>query len=314
MTAPVVHHPPGHPYVRHVAPAGPGEASSVWNLDEVAASGAAVVHLHFGFEHLTVEALGDWVRQLRRHRLALVLTVHDLQNPHLADQSRYQQLLRLLVAEADAVITLTAWAAAVIERVHGRAAHVIPHPHVVPLPELRRRSHRRPRRGVYVHAATCRPNLDVELITTVAAVAGDLGGVRVHVRAPLTPSSRRAVARLRQHELVHLDIGPRLTDRELWERIELAHVLLLPYQWGTHSGLLETATDLGTPCIAPAVGAFVDQGAVEIDRGDPAAALRRALLLVPRRDHAARARQRVAIAEAHQRVYSAVLDRNAGAA
>ena len=133
MTAPVVHHPPGHPYVRHVAPAGPGEASSVWDLDEVAASGAAVVHLHFGFEHLTVEALGDWVRQLRRHRLALVLTVHDLQNPHLADQSRYQQLLRLLVAEADAVITLTAWAAAVIERVHGRAAHVIPHPHVVPL-------------------------------------------------------------------------------------------------------------------------------------------------------------------------------------
>ena len=314
MTAPVVHHPPGHPYVRHVAPAGPGEARSVWDLDEVAASGASVVHLHFGFEHLTLDELADWLRQLRRHRLALVVTVHDLENPHLVDQSGYSRLLELLVADADAVITLTPWAAAVIERLDGRAVHVIPHPHVVPLLELRRRPRRRPRQGVYVHAATCRPNLDVELITTVAAAAEAIGGVRVHVRDPLTPSAQRVVARLRQHELVHLDIAPRLTDRELWTRIERAQVVLLPYRWGTHSGLLETATDLGTPCIAPAVGAHLDQGAVEIHPADPAAALHRALLLDVRCDLGARARQRVAVADAHQRVYSSVLDRIAGAA
>ena len=273
------------------------------------------MHLHFGFEHLTVEALGDWVRQLRRHRLALVLTVHDLQNPHLVDQSGYQQLLR----PARRGSRRRDHADGVGGRRH-RARARASRPTSSPIRtssrclELRRRPHRAPRRGVYVHAATCRPNLDVELITTVAAAAGDLGGVRVHVRAPLTPSARRAIARLRQHELVHLDIGPRLTDRELWERIELAHVLLLPYRWGTHSGLLETATDLGTPCIAPAVGAHVDQGAVEIDRGDPAAALRRASCSRLAVTTTARARQRVAIAEAHQRVYSAVLDRNAGAA
>ena len=314
MTASVVHHPPEHPYVRHVAPAGPTGVSSVWDLDQVVASGASVVHLHFGFEHLTVEALADWLRQLRRHHLALVVTVHDLENPHLVDQSGYEQLLARLVADADAVITLTAWAAAVIERVHGRAARVIPHPHVVPLPELRRRPRHRRRQGVYVHAATCRPNLDVELITTVAAAAEELGGVGVHVRHPLTASAQRAVAHLRQHDLVHLDVGPRLTDRELWDRIERAQVLLLPYRWGTHSGLLETATDLGTPCIAPAVGGHLDQGAVVIDRRDPVAALHRAVQLDPRCDLAARARQRVAIAEAHQRVYSSVLDRTAGAA
>ncbi len=316
MTPIVVHHPPEHPYVRQIDPAAPRGVGSVWDLDEVSSSGASIVHLHFGFEHLAVGALVEWLRNLRRRRLGLILTVHDLHNPHLADQTQYQRLLRLLVAEADAVVTLTAWAADVIEGVYGRAAQVIAHPHVVPLGELARRRHRpsRARRGVYVHAATCRPNLDADLVVAVAAVASDIGGVRVHVRSPLTPSAERLVAQLNGVELVHLDVGPRLTDEGLWDRIERAQAVLLPYRWGTHSGLLETANDLGTPCVAPAVGALVDQGAIEIDPTDTAPGLRRALEVGSTRDVNERASQRVAIVKAHQRLYATVLDRWAGAA
>ena len=41
--------------------------------------------------------------------------------------------------------------------------------------------------------------------------------------------------------------------------------MLLPYRWGTHSGLLEAAHDLGTPVLAPAFGGFGDQGATTYD-------------------------------------------------
>ena len=40
-----------------------------------------------------------------------------------------------------------------------------------------------------------------------------------------------------------------------------AELLFLPYRWGTHSGLLEAAHDLGTPVLAPSCGAYHDQGA-----------------------------------------------------
>ena len=44
--------------------------------------------------------------------------------------------------------------------------------------------------------------------------------------------------------------------------------MVLPYRWGTHSGLLEAAHDLGTPTLAPAFGGYADQGAHVVDAAD----------------------------------------------
>ena len=41
-----------------------------------------VMHVHFGFDAVSPEDLADVVPSLRRHGKPLVITVHDLRNPH----------------------------------------------------------------------------------------------------------------------------------------------------------------------------------------------------------------------------------------
>src|SRR6187551_3087012 len=55
------------------------------------------VHLHFGFEHLTVDEVRDWLETLAQYRLPLVLTVHDLRNPHHLSPQHHDAQLDLLV-------------------------------------------------------------------------------------------------------------------------------------------------------------------------------------------------------------------------
>lgn len=95
-----------------------------------------ILHVHFGFEHYSPMQLRRLVEVLHRAGSALVLTVHDLENPHLADQRAHQDQLDVLIPAADELITLTHGAAAEIERRWGRTATVLPHPHVLPLEQL----------------------------------------------------------------------------------------------------------------------------------------------------------------------------------
>ena len=53
---------------------------------------------------------------LRRHDKPLVLTVHDLRNPHHDTAQLHDAQLGVLVPAADALITLTPGAAATIRR------------------------------------------------------------------------------------------------------------------------------------------------------------------------------------------------------
>ena len=51
----------------------------------------------------------------------------------------------------------------------------------------------------------------------------------------------------------------RRDDREqLAELLDRAHVAVLPYRFGTHSGWLELCRDRGTPVVAPSCGHFAD--------------------------------------------------------
>ena len=71
---------------------------------------ADVVHAHTWYTHFP----GLLVR--RAHGIPLVLTVHDLTNPHLSDQAPHEAALDVLVPAASAVVTLTPGAAAEIAR------------------------------------------------------------------------------------------------------------------------------------------------------------------------------------------------------
>ncbi|MEO6998196.1 MAG: hypothetical protein ABI112_08940, partial [Terracoccus sp.] len=91
-----------------------------------------VVHLHFGFDHLTPADLEAWTVELRRQHLPLVFTLHDLVNPHFVDQHEHLARLDVLVPAASSVLTLTSGAAREITARWRRPVTVTPHPHVAP--------------------------------------------------------------------------------------------------------------------------------------------------------------------------------------
>ena len=73
---------------------------------------------------------------------------------------------------------------------------------------------------------------------------------------------RRTLSTAADAGRIHLSILERPSDDELDELIASAGALILPYAWGTHSGLVELAAGLGVPTVTTATGCRGDQGAI----------------------------------------------------
>lgn len=309
--------PSDHVYVRHVAPmAGPGRVA---RLPDPAVPGAPagqwwpspilepgwlrehagtydLVHVHFGFEHRSPAQLAEFVATLRDLGRPLVLTVHDLTNPHVVDQQAHRESLDVLVPAAAGVITLTAGAASEISRRWGRHAAVLPHPHVVPLDRLGQPRPVHPDFVVGLHTKRRTGNDPDAVRQELSYAVAGLDGAR------LQPGLQR-----------------RLTDTELWDHLAGLDVLVLPYRSGTHSGFVEACYDLGTTVVAARVGFLAEQQSLlsfELDQpGSLSAALRRAYDERPawRADQGARAEQRRMLAAAHADLYAGTLQNRAAA-
>ena len=300
--------PSDHVYVRHLAvaagppavdhflaPAAPGARPGQWRPSPVLepawlrrhAESFDVVHVHFGFEHRTTAQLTAFVAALHAVDRPLVLTVHDLDNPHLLDQRSHHAALDVLVPAAAAVITLTPGAAEQIALRWGRLAVVLPHPHVVPLDRI---GAPRPGHGDFVVGLHAKRRANI-----------DPGAVRRELADAVTglPGGR-----------LHRGHDRRLSDDELWDHLTGLDVLVLPYRFGTHSGFVEVCHDLGTTVVAARVGFLAEQQPVlsfDLDRpGSLTAALHRAYDERPgaRTDQAARAAQRERLAMAHAELYA----------
>ena len=294
-----------------------------------------VMHLHFGFDAADPEVITAWCDELVEAGRPLVMTVHDLVNPHFADQQRHRELLDLLIPRADALITLTDGAAGAIQRRWGRRASVIPHPHIVDLDwaPSRHGTGAAGREGRYViglSAKSLRANVDpLPVLLALDAVLPDLA--RTTVRVDLHPDiwsrqDSRAVA-LRRWLIGKRDDAawqvrthPMFTDQQLWNHLHALDLCVLPYAFGTHSGWLEACVDVGTGVLAPDIGYYAEQhGHPTFSRApdgavDPAgfgAVLNRlhrepALASPPAPDRRA---QRRRISAAHERIYRSVLSR-----
>ncbi|HEX6342235.1 glycosyltransferase [Umezawaea sp.] len=278
-----------------------------------------LLHLHFGYEHLSARDLRSVVETLRALGKPLVLTVHDLRNPHQVDPGPHREALDVLIPSADAVITLTRGAADQIASTWGRVATVVPHPHVVDPERARRTSARgeRDRFVVGVHAKSMRANCDaVAVAEQLARTTSTLPGSRLVVHAHDDEDGRRAADELEQRG-VAVTVGPPFSDSELYDYLEGLDVSVLPHRFGTHSGWLEACYDLGTTVLAPDCGFYQEQApcllyhrtetALDLDGLD--AALRRAHSQRPRwrADPDERGVARSAITSAHNEVYRAVV-------
>ncbi|OZC99368.1 hypothetical protein CH275_23075 [Rhodococcus sp. 06-235-1A] len=285
-----------------------------------------VLHVHFGFESFDPDQLARTVDHLRKHRQALVLTVHDLHNPHVEDNSDHLRQLDVLVRGADAVITLTEGAAAWIHDRWGVRAAVVEHPHVVP---LERMDHPRPPSDSFVigvHAKNLRANLDpLTVMDAVVEAARSLpdASVRLDIDQDVFECTSHwynstVGAKLLDYNTfpdVDVRVHRRYGDDALWDYLSAIDVSVLPYRFGTHSGWLEACRDLGTSVVVSDCGFYADQAPVHsfpmgIDSFD-AAGLVAAVQAAhddrtPALDPNVRAKQRRTIAETHAAIYSAV--------
>ena len=144
-----------------------------------------VFHVHFGFDAKTPAELAAVVDALEDAGVPLVVTVHDLRNPHHVEPELHAAQLATLLERAAAVITLTAGAARVIAQRWGRSATVLAHPHVVDAARIVRP---RPLHSGFVvglHAKSLRANMDVlavagVLADTIATLPGGRLQINVH--------------------------------------------------------------------------------------------------------------------------------------
>ncbi len=325
--------PADHVYVRHIAdpadPAGgvvrlpdppvPGaRLGQWWPHPMLEASWVAshvdefdVFHVHFGYDDRAPAQLARLAEELRAHGKPLVVTVHDLRNPHHRDPAAHDAALEVLVRAADAVLTLTPGAAVEIARRFERGAEVVPHPHVVELELIG--APRPPHAGFVVglHAKSVRANADpVPVARALAATVATLPGARLQVDAHDDERGRSVAAALPD---LDVRVHPPFSDGALWDYLLGLDVSVLPYRFGTHSGWLEACYDLGTTVLAPDCGFYAQQAPCLTygvdDPGSLAAAVRTAYRERPawRADVEGRLRQRRAIAAAHAQTYRSVL-------
>ncbi|WP_420452882.1 hypothetical protein [Ilumatobacter sp.] len=280
----IAHIPSDHPFVRAIDP-DPVVVGDPWSVAALIEASVHVCHVHFGFEHLSPIELERWCTGIRSAGIALVHTVHDVDNPHLVDQRDHHARTSVLVRHADALITLTGIAAETIDERYGTHPVVIPHPPIVDRPRTidPGRAHA-PGDGALVWLGTCRPNLDVAAVTGFVLDAE----VAVRVVARTTgweacgPRLRSVLGAAHDSGRLELTVVERPDDAQLESMIASAGVLVLPYAWGTHSGLVELATDLGVPVVTTDVGAHADQGAITAPPSSLAATAAEVLARRPR--------------------------------
>lgn len=207
------------------------------------------VHLHFGFEHRTPHQIQEFVSALP---VPLVLTVHDLNNPHLtteAQQREHRERLRILVGAATNVITLTDKAARCLHEDYGATeVAVLPHPAIT---DSRPQVQRQPVAGVFLKSLRNNVVADPDFYLDIAARTP----LRVYVHADAaTQSLCEALS-----SKLDLRVHDPFSDDELYREVASLTTCLLPYSHGTHSGWLEMCRDLATTVVAPDVGCYSGQ-------------------------------------------------------
>ncbi|GAA5154208.1 hypothetical protein GCM10023340_37350 [Nocardioides marinquilinus] len=352
----VVAVPASHPYVRSLIPTGsrpdggfvvrpdpdPDDPSRVagarwWppvalDPDWLGAQDCDLLHVHFGFDDRTPAQLTRLLDVARARGVPVVLTIHDLRNPHHDEPDLLEAQLAVLVPRVDALLTLTDSAAREVATRWGRRAHVVPHPHLVDLPTMRRvRAERAAAppggpRVVGLAVKELRRSSDpLRLLPRLEQTVREDGDARLQVTVhhEVRPRTDERARRL----IEWLDAAPARgievvwhdpwSDDELWQRLAALDVAVLPYRYGTHSGWLEACHDLGTRVLAPSHGHYAAQGADGLYDSDEAgvdlasldAGLRRLLGLsragapLPGLDADARAAQREDVAAFHARLY-----------
>ena len=312
-----------------VIPVGPDVDPSPWlgrahltaHADQV-----DVVHVHGGYEHLTVPEMDAWTAAVRRSDVPLVVTVHDLVAVDGADsgthpgaaRTRARAHLRALLATAEVVLTLTPGAADEIADHFGRTAIVVAHPTLAaPTPGVGRET-----RLVGLHLGSLGPQVAQPLELVRSALSGAVSGggrlrVDVHPDVDLATRLPELLAAADAGELELVRSRP-ATAADGVRYLQELHVSVVPERTRTHSAWVELCRDAGTRAVVSRGGHQQQQWSdVVLYGNDPVTGLDTASLTsavvaaltrpAPTRvDEAWRVQQLAAVRRLHAQVYEQV--------
>lgn len=219
------------------------------------------VHVHFGFEHLSVQETREFVAELRRRRIPLIITVHDIDNPHLNDQSSYHQQLRVLLEDAARILTLTPLAAQRLTQefnVDPARIQVVAHPQVVPAETTVQPAHPPVQVGTFLKSVRSNVVSDFQFYKDAAAQCAQQGQ-RLSVFIHQDQQDAELFKQLENCADIDLRAHDEFSDDQLFAAIASCQAVLLPYQGGTHSGWMEMCRDLSVPVAVPDCGCFSGQ-------------------------------------------------------
>jgi hypothetical protein len=304
---------------------GPDALPSPWlDPDHLAAHAGDidVLHLHGGYEHLTVPEMDVWTAAVRRTGVPLVVTLHDLRPAEGPDgtpmRTRHRAHLRALLTTAEVVLTLTPGDADEIADRFGRTAIVVAHPSLAaPTPGIGRET-----RLVGLHLGRLGPEVPAPAEMVRATLSGAVSGggrLRVDVHPEVDLGTRLP-------ELVALAEAGELELARSWEpdpagwvrHLQELHVSVLPQRSGAHSTWVELCRDAGTRAVVPGGGRQAQQWSDVVLYGNDAATGLDAASLVSavvaaltrpapaRVDPAWRAEQLAAVRRVHAQVYEQV--------
>jgi len=304
---------------------GPDSAPSPWlDPDHLAAHAdeVEVLHLHGGYDHLTVPEMDAWTAAVRRAGIPLVVTVPDLRAPVGPDgtpmRTRHRAHLRALLTTAEVVLTLTPGAADEIADRFGRTAIVVAHPSLAArTPGIGRET-----RLVGVHLGRLGPEVPDPAGLVRAALSGAVSGggrLRVDVHPDVDLAARLPeVFELAEAGELELARGWE-TDAAGWVRyLQQLHVSVLAQRSGPHSTWVELCRDAGTRVVVPGGSGLEQQWSDVVVYGDDpgtgldTASLASAVVAALTRpapaqvDPAWRADQLAAVRRVHAQVYQQV--------
>lgn len=219
-----------------------------------------IVHFHFGWEQYAIEQVEQVVSMHQKLGKPIVVTVHDTRNPHTVDAANDKKYIRLLLSKAASVITLTGSAQRYIIDNYNIDPIVIPHGPLLGREEMNKyRSLARNERIIYVHVKSGRSNLDYQRIITMAPDIERISGYKMIFGIHRNSPAHEYVKKTGERHWKYIELQGELSHDELCVKIATVTVVLMPYLWGSHSGLIELAKDLGTTSLIYDTGHFDDQ-------------------------------------------------------
>lgn len=251
----------------------PADVTASWILDRTPLDWLDVLHLH----HIDLETPAVLERLLdvcAGAGVRVVFTAHDTRPILGGDDSKADAFiarLRLLLTANVPWVCLTEGSRADLADLLGTEppATVIPHGYVVPPDALRHRE-RLPGAGVrtLLYGAT-RASRDqlAPVINWSLATTNPAHTLHLLLRAASPADFNRTVPSplpviadtARRDPRVRVTMRPYPTDAEVVEAALASDLLLLPYLWGSHSGQLELAFDLGLIPVCSRVGHLPEQ-------------------------------------------------------